>query len=378
MSKTGPKPVLDDVKSAEIMALLSQGCSRRAAAEYVGCSHNTIANTAKRDEKFARRMRQAEILCELNALRNINSGSLKSWRAAAWLLERTRPERYEKVTLRQPTFAQMSDFWDECAGAVLQGVPEEYRAPIQEKLHQTSARFARLIKYGTGHGQGRPTDEELDKSQVAKLDDQLDEEQVEDLETTETASASSSSETCEYAADPATDMMVGHDTYATTSETLRQMTKSRDQLNSCQLGLTGEVAKSFESRKSCEETSASEAAQASMRLRGFGGPGAVVALWIAVFTGLFSFVEPHMSKQKPVGSGWPAQNSHAGVERLMPVFVRSYLKGGEIRRERNRNRKRNFHANLAPGDLFCAGRGLLCGLPMLTNNPRHPPSRGQY
>ncbi len=61
MSKPGPKPALDDIKRAAICALLTQGGSRRAAARYVGCAHNTIGNTAKRDDGFAAQIRRRPV-----------------------------------------------------------------------------------------------------------------------------------------------------------------------------------------------------------------------------------------------------------------------------------------------------------------------------
>src|SRR5437868_4570314 len=114
MAKPGPQPFLDDGKRREICAMLVAGASQTSAANYVGCVTSTITNTAKRDPEFARQIQRAKAECELNSLNKINAAGDRSWRAAAWLLERTRPESYEKVTLRQPTYERIAGFWDDC------------------------------------------------------------------------------------------------------------------------------------------------------------------------------------------------------------------------------------------------------------------------
>jgi len=79
-----------------VIAILSVGCTRQAAAEYVGCHVSTIWRTAERDPDFQLRLRQAQSSHEILHLRSINSAAVEPryWRAAAWALERsTRPLR---------------------------------------------------------------------------------------------------------------------------------------------------------------------------------------------------------------------------------------------------------------------------------------------
>ena len=96
MAKCGRRPVLDEIKRREILAILSVGCSRRAAARYVGCATSTIQNTADRDPDFAEALGHAESQAELNSMKHIAAAAKKPqyWRAAAWVLERTRPQQY--------------------------------------------------------------------------------------------------------------------------------------------------------------------------------------------------------------------------------------------------------------------------------------------
>jgi len=87
---------LDEGKKREILAILAMGCSRRAAAKYVGCAPATIGNTAHRDPDFAAQLENAESKAEIGYMKNIRKAANKEqyWRAAAWALERKYPNEY--------------------------------------------------------------------------------------------------------------------------------------------------------------------------------------------------------------------------------------------------------------------------------------------
>jgi hypothetical protein len=89
----GRPPVLDEARRRTIIALVSNGSSRRMAAAYVGCSPSTITRTAARDPEFAARLARAEGNAETEALALIRKAARKEryWRAAAWILERKNP-----------------------------------------------------------------------------------------------------------------------------------------------------------------------------------------------------------------------------------------------------------------------------------------------
>jgi hypothetical protein len=89
-----------------LMALLKGGLPRRAAANYLGISPATIAERMARDPLFAADVRQAEMFCQIRLLELMLRHSERSWRAAAWLLERLYPERYAK---REPSATSQPD-----------------------------------------------------------------------------------------------------------------------------------------------------------------------------------------------------------------------------------------------------------------------------
>jgi hypothetical protein len=86
-SKRG-RPRLSDDALDKIVLLVGVGCSRRSAAQYVGCSPATIVNHMRRNEAFAQKIRSAEVYRVVQPLQNLRQQGNRSWRAAAWFLER--------------------------------------------------------------------------------------------------------------------------------------------------------------------------------------------------------------------------------------------------------------------------------------------------
>ena len=69
--------VLDESKRHTIVALVTNGSSRRVAARYVGCAASTITRTAARDPEFAAQLARAEEIAEINLLRSIQAAAKK-------------------------------------------------------------------------------------------------------------------------------------------------------------------------------------------------------------------------------------------------------------------------------------------------------------
>jgi hypothetical protein len=92
------KCLLSREKRRMIVAMLSNGSSRRMAARYIGCAPSTITRLAARDPQFARQLDQAEQGAEIQALRCLRNAAAdpRYWRAAAWLLERKNPDDFAR------------------------------------------------------------------------------------------------------------------------------------------------------------------------------------------------------------------------------------------------------------------------------------------
>jgi len=146
VARGGRRPVLDEIKKREILALLTVGCSLRVAARYVGCDPSTIRRTAQRDPKFAERLRQAQYHAEIGFLKNIQRAARKEqyWRAAAWALERTFPERYGRRDPEAITIEQLTRLLSRFADIIVEEVPvAAHRKRILKRLERLTAGLRR-------------------------------------------------------------------------------------------------------------------------------------------------------------------------------------------------------------------------------------------
>jgi hypothetical protein len=76
--------------------MVAAGHSVAAVARLVGCNVKTIRRHARRDQQFGQLLRTAEFKTRHDPLKIMKRYAGSSWRAAAWLLERSDPQRYGK------------------------------------------------------------------------------------------------------------------------------------------------------------------------------------------------------------------------------------------------------------------------------------------
>ena len=128
--------ILDERKMDEICAIISVGCTRSVAAQYVGCHVVTIQRAAQREEKFRRQLARAEAMFEARQLQNINAATQEArhWRASAWLLERKFPERYAKRDAGAITPEQLAILLTQFAEILVRDAPDEFRERILQRL----------------------------------------------------------------------------------------------------------------------------------------------------------------------------------------------------------------------------------------------------
>ena len=146
----GRRPLLDDDKRTQILAILTNGSSRRIAAHYVGCSPGTITHTAQRDPQFADQLARAEQTAEIELVRSIRNAARqeKYWRAAAWLLERRNPADF---ALRPPQTFTAEQFEAQVAAMaklILDLLPPDWQAKILQELDPAIPHFWHGSKNG--------------------------------------------------------------------------------------------------------------------------------------------------------------------------------------------------------------------------------------
>jgi hypothetical protein len=140
---------LDAMKKAAVVAVVSVGCTQRVAARYVGCAPSTIRNEARRDAEFAARLRRAREDAEIYYLKQIRSaaGKAQYWRAAAWALERTLPERYARRDPDALTAEQVAALLASFAEIVVADIDnEELRKRIVKRLGALAAGLGRPVR----------------------------------------------------------------------------------------------------------------------------------------------------------------------------------------------------------------------------------------
>jgi hypothetical protein len=105
-----PRPrSLSDTNQYEICAMVACGCTLQAAAQYACCSVVTIRREARRNPEFHERLRKATIQAQVTPVNVLHDFACRDWKAAAWLLERTHPERFAKRPACTYTEAQVAD-----------------------------------------------------------------------------------------------------------------------------------------------------------------------------------------------------------------------------------------------------------------------------
>jgi len=96
LPRPGRPRSLDEAKRREICALVSAGCRIVDAARYVHCAPSTIHRERRLNDEFRAQLRRAEVTAQLQPLRAMQKAVSTHWRAAAWMLERTQPDRFAR------------------------------------------------------------------------------------------------------------------------------------------------------------------------------------------------------------------------------------------------------------------------------------------
>lgn len=128
------KGKLDERMQTEICAVVGVGASLRAAARLVGCSATAISLLAKRDEEFRERLFRATLQRELVPLQNIKAAGQKSWRAAAWLLQRLNPGEYVAAKPDAITHRQLDTFMQRFVEIICRNLSEKKRLAIEVEV----------------------------------------------------------------------------------------------------------------------------------------------------------------------------------------------------------------------------------------------------
>jgi hypothetical protein len=125
MAQVGRPRALNEIKKREVCALVAAGCGIEGAAHYVGCAPSTVRREALRDPAFHEQLRRSEMSAQLAPLRSMQQFAATDWRAAAWLLERTYPQRFARRNMRYVTPEEIEGLFITLADAIGEEIPDE-------------------------------------------------------------------------------------------------------------------------------------------------------------------------------------------------------------------------------------------------------------
>jgi len=123
------KSKITDEQQIQICAMVGVGCSLRTASRLAGCADSSVRSLLQRDRAFETRFRKSQQSCELMALRHVQLAGEKNWRAAAWLLERMRPNDYGRIKQDLMTQQQADQVFSQFTEIMMREVknPEDRR-----------------------------------------------------------------------------------------------------------------------------------------------------------------------------------------------------------------------------------------------------------
>ena len=111
----GGRPKINwKVVEPAIIELLADGMRQAKACAYVGISEQTLIEYKKKFSEYSERLEKAMVETHKLAHKSVKVGMLKDWKAGAWWLERTEPERFrEKKEIEVTKPSLIVDVFDE-------------------------------------------------------------------------------------------------------------------------------------------------------------------------------------------------------------------------------------------------------------------------
>ncbi len=156
MAKTGRPRALNDDKRGQICGLVASGCALDHAARHVGCSVRTIRRETVRNPAFGESLRRAELSAQLQPLNSLRAAASKNWRAAAWLLERTKPDQFARRDPSALTPDALSAAIDNILEAIVDEIDDaDIRGRVYRRILAISTR-EQLETAAARHNPNRP------------------------------------------------------------------------------------------------------------------------------------------------------------------------------------------------------------------------------
>jgi hypothetical protein len=154
MEPTGRPRFLNFLKRSEYCSLIASGLTPAQAARHVGCDLKTVRREAKRDPDFRSQLNTARRSAAVDPIKLVRQAAGSHWRAAAWLLERTEPDKFGPRSAKSCRPEQVEDLVATLVEEAISlcGGDEKAQARAYQRLHQKAEEGLNTLFPG-----GRPT-----------------------------------------------------------------------------------------------------------------------------------------------------------------------------------------------------------------------------
>jgi hypothetical protein len=133
-SSAGRPRELTRPKRDELLHRIGQGASLAQAAKIVGVSLRTVQREAKTDDEFHHDLAIAQDDAPVDPERQLNRAARAHWRAAAWMLERSDPDRYGKRPAKSCSHEKLRDMITYLIELALEAAPREHHQAIYRHM----------------------------------------------------------------------------------------------------------------------------------------------------------------------------------------------------------------------------------------------------
>jgi hypothetical protein len=146
MDNLGGRPrTLTGEKQDELINRIGQGATVAEAAEIVGVSLRTVQREAKDNTQFGQDLQQALGSAPSDPYQLMLAAARTHWRAAAWMLERSDPERFGKRPPNSCRPEQMRDLASVLIEAALQFVSPDERELVDHHMQAVADKALEAI-----------------------------------------------------------------------------------------------------------------------------------------------------------------------------------------------------------------------------------------
>jgi hypothetical protein len=144
-AKRGRPQHFTSEQQQKLLDHIAQGATTEDAARIVGVSLRTVQRQARYNEFFDRNLQLALRTPPRDPETLIQHAARTHWRAAAWLLERTDPDRYGKRPANSCSPEKLFDIMTFLIETALEETPEENRSRLYRRLRDAADKLFDLM-----------------------------------------------------------------------------------------------------------------------------------------------------------------------------------------------------------------------------------------